>query len=991
MYVKNTHPLKTMADNLETGPQYPANEGSKITGDPTSSVSGQGIIGSRATCSLGSVVSDQADCPSTATGQYSWKTRFNSVFVRDSSNRFDETKLVSVAHCKPTEKCDKNCHCCNFMDTESTTDSFVTGYSYGDCTEGLIRNCETKNVVYCVTCRVCGVQYVGETKQKLKNRMSGHKSAIRAKKTTLIGQHFADHGINAMKVRILEVVTGSNSDLLDAEDFWIRALNTAYPLGLNDRLKKLGKLTECNSCVEYKCSPFLSIRGPRRPRTRGTKKKTRRPDWMSIRRDVEEFSGENIRLVFRKLQSYRKADKNKLFVELLCGQFAIDQKVAEIISAFLFGDHLKKDYVNPDTIYVTGNYCNKGIDAIRLAHIFKDRELKQKFPQIFTNCKVLVSFSCDKPLGRKICNYGKVLSELDLVSLKNILETDCQCSQSNFVYSPAGHVITGNLDFIQNQHLKQLMQCGAKYRIPTSTCWEEVTRVSKTMWFSFVNRHHKKFGIDQAVYEAACAKYEQVVNRRIIRESTHQPQPIEAEINIPAAIENLRKLHENFIVAPADKAANNFVICCKKYYLLCICVEMGVEISQNGIEVSGNQVYKPCTESVAELFQRHKQLASFYGLKLHDRDLAIPRIFATPKLHKTPYKFQFISGARLSSCKLISQILQKVLQLFYKHFRNYAAAICNNGGPNPFWSVVDSLSVLSKVKNITCVKSISSFDFSAMFTNIPHGVLKSTLFWLTEKCFNNAGGDKWVNIGYRVAYFSSDRKAEIVLANTAVEQLISDVIDETYVAFAGLIFRQIKGVPMGGNASPTMADCSLAVLEYKYVMKNKAQWAKQNDKLVVRYMDDILTVNIDNFQAKANEIYPQQLQLEQTAEHHKEANFLDLTLKIDQNCKITTKIFDKTEAFNFEVIKYTHVSSNTPDVTAYGVFLSQLIRNARLCMLKEDFIHRTTVLFKYLQERGFNRIKLIQTICKFAEKYKTLLYRLKIVSRFDIIDIILKL
>ncbi len=237
-----------MADNIETGPKYPANRGSKITGDPISSVAGQGIIGSRATCSLGRAVCDQADCSSRATGQYSWKTRFNSVYVRESSKRFDETKLVSVAQCKPSEKCGKSCHCCNFMDLNRTIDSCVTGYSYGDCTEGLRRNCETTNVVYCVTCSVCGIQYVGETKQELKKRMSGHKSAIRTKKSTLIGKHFTEHGINAMKVRILEVVAGSNSDLLEAEDFWIRALNTAYPLGLNDRLKNyIGKLT----CAEY--------------------------------------------------------------------------------------------------------------------------------------------------------------------------------------------------------------------------------------------------------------------------------------------------------------------------------------------------------------------------------------------------------------------------------------------------------------------------------------------------------------------------------------------------------------------------------------------------------------------------------------------------------------------------------------------------------------------------------------------------------------------
>ncbi len=422
---------------------------------------------------------------------------------------------------------------------------------------------------------------------------------------------------------------------------------------------------------------------------------------------------------------------------------------------------------------------------------------------------------------------------MDFLTLKRIIESDCDCHQSKFLYGPAGHVVTGDLNFVNNWHLKQLMQCGAKYRLPTIINWEEVLATSESLWHSFVGKHRKKFGLHIDVYVAACADYREIVQRRIDRERLSVNRPALTGIDVTCAMEGLRKLHSKFIVAPADKAANNFVICCKKYYLQCMCEEMGVEISQNGVLATGNETYEVCSITEEHLFKNHQQLGSFYGIKVQNEDLVVPKIFATPKLHKKPYKFRYISGARLSSVKKISQILQKVLRLFYNHFRNYCAAIHNNGGPNPFWSVVDSLSVLQKSKLIGTAKSVSTFDFSAMFTNIPHGVLEKNLFWLAELCFKNAGGDKSVNIGYKNAYFSEEPKSKIILDKHEVKQLIHDVLTESYVTFASFIFKQIKGVPMGGNASPTMADCCSAVLEYKFVMSKKVDFTR-TDKFIAR-------------------------------------------------------------------------------------------------------------------------------------------------------------
>ena len=56
------------------------------------------------------------------------------------------------------------------------------------------------------------------------------------------------------------------------------------------------------------------------------------------------------------------------------------------------------------------------------------------------------------------------------------------------------------------------------------------------------------------------------------------------------------------------------------------------------------------------------------------------------------------------------------------------------------------------------------------------------------------------------------------------------------------------------------------------------------------------------------------------------------------NKKFVTKIYDKRDDFNFEIIKYPSTSSNIHDSTLHAVFISQLIRYAWVCNNVEYFM-----------------------------------------------------
>ena len=108
------------------------------------------------------------------------------------------------------------------------------------------------------------------------------------------------------------------------------------------------------------------------------------------------------------------------------------------------------------------------------------------------------------------------------------------------------------------------------------------------------------------------------------------------------------------------------------------------------------------------------------------------------------------------------------------------------------------------------------------------------------------------------------------------------------------------------------------------------------------YLDDLLNDN-PCFEQMVGQIYPTELQLNKANSSDTEAPFLDLNLSIT-NGIISSKIYDKQDDFNFEIVNFPFLDGDVPRSPSYGVYISQLIRFARVCSNVDDFNNRNLVL-----------------------------------------------
>ena len=114
------------------------------------------------------------------------------------------------------------------------------------------------------------------------------------------------------------------------------------------------------------------------------------------------------------------------------------------------------------------------------------------------------------------------------------------------------------------------------------------------------------------------------------------------------------------------------------------------------------------------------------------------------KMHKNPYKHRFIAGSSRCSTKPLSILLTKLLTHIKQGLQKYCEISYSRSGVNQMWIQKNSKELLEHLQspNFNHVTSIKSFDFSTLYTTIPHQKLKSRLATIIRNSFIHKNGNR---------------------------------------------------------------------------------------------------------------------------------------------------------------------------------------------------------------------------------------------------------
>ena len=348
-----------------------------------------------------------------------------------------------------------------------------------------------------------------------------------------------------------------------------------------------------------------------------------------------------------------------------------------------------------------------------------------------------------------------------------------------------------------------------------------------------------------------------------------------------------------------------------------------------------------------------------------------------PKLHKTPYKTRFISNATKTTTTSISKYLTSCLTEIKAHVHRYCSKVYENSGLNLNWSVKNSGEVLTKLNTIKEANLLSTYDFSTLYTTLPHDLIKNKLTSLIEKTFAREKST-YIACNYEKAFFTDTVYDKYKM--WTCEDLccaLDFLLDNIYVRHGQTLYKQKIGIPMGTNCAPLVADLFLFCYERDFMLS----LSKNNDTLMIeafnntsRYLDDILNVDNPFFPNLFQNIYPAQLQLNKANVSDTNVAFLDLDISAQQG-RIFTKIYDKRDDFNFNIVNFPHLDGDIPRIPSYGIYISQLIRFSRACSNLADFNERNLNLTSRLLQQGYLFHKLRKTFTKFYHRNKDIIHK----------------
>ena len=275
--------------------------------------------------------------------------------------------------------------------------------------------------------------------------------------------------------------------------------------------------------------------------------------------------------------------------------------------------------------------------------------------------------------------------------------------------------------------------------------------------------------------------------------------------------------------------------------------------------------------------------------------------------------------------------------------------------------------VLSKLK---CrgfrATSLSTYDFSTLYTTLPHNLINEKVLDLIEWTFKRAlkYGSLYLACNDRKAFFtSSDQSRYTLWLCQNVCDALSYLLDNIYIIFGTELYRQIVGIPMGTNCAPLVAYLFLYCYERDFMdFRNHDNYADVIEALnsTAMFLDDLLNINNPYFEGMINQIYPLELQLNKANISDTEAPFLDLHLSV-ANGFVSSKIYEKRDDFDFDTVNFPFLDGDIPRRALYGVYICQLIRFARVCNHVADFNARNKRLSTKLLQQGYRYHKLRNT------------------------------
>ena len=181
-------------------------------------------------------------------------------------------------------------------------------------------------------------------------------------------------------------------------------------------------------------------------------------------------------------------------------------------------------------------------------------------------------------------------------------------------------------------------------------------------------------------------------------------------------------------------------------------------------ELSGTKAYEQTSEKEKSVINNHIfHNATRFAVSVNEDQERLPTFYWLHRLHNKLYKARFIANSSSCTTTELSKLLTSCLTTIKKHVIRYCEKVYERSGKNLFWSIKNSCEVLNKLKSLGFrASSLSTYDFSTLYTTLPHNLIKNKLADLIERTFQREGS-LYIACINKNAFFLHLMQSEIII------------------------------------------------------------------------------------------------------------------------------------------------------------------------------------------------------------------------------------
>ena len=333
-------------------------------------------------------------------------------------------------------------------------------------------------------------------------------------------------------------------------------------------------------------------------------------------------------------------------------------------------------------------FTSKAMDFINLPKVLRNQDVLEAGQNIIEEEDIpMVVYNLSQPIRSTILNYNKFVSNLDLAKLQSNSESiPCRCTNfdKKFCDPNHKHIVTGDLSIISNSLLRNLISKGPNFREPMKVDFDvarDTILDSLSTFIETLSELKKKPGLSFVPWRD---KIMEIVDNKIhFTKLKFKPSEPVSVLKDPEAMKVLKKLQNNFVFVPIDKASNNIAIICKQYYALVILKELDINNIGSNSSVS---TYELSIKSSNDIITEHVNFQSSLGLEVKEEFKNLSKHYWTPKMHKQIVAERFITA---SSLKPLAKEVTKIFKCIFNFVRAYYRTVEFHTGLKYFW-VIDN-------------------------------------------------------------------------------------------------------------------------------------------------------------------------------------------------------------------------------------------------------------------------------------------------------------